>query len=191
MITAKDIFDQINTGTGTKIGVGVHANVKLSGVDVGDKYIDFNFVKDDLVHNKRIWFPSDKIFQNDGESEAEARKRDLNDRLVHIAKFLHIFKGEEVTKTLQAPTFAEYAERAAEMLNEAKNTATLNLKLIYDKEGRYSTFGRFANYVEKYEEGKEPRIKFSDWEIENRSKKSASIDDDIDEPSANSVGNLV
>lgn len=159
-------------GSGRKFPVGVHSKCKVVSVEKGDNFIDFNYESEDgdLYHNKRVWFPSvDKLYPRDGETVAQAFDRDVNERLAHIVKHLRIFLSPEEIEKFQAPDFESFAEKAALVLNDrVLSSKYVNLSLIYDSDGEYSTFGRYPNYIEEYVEGKEPTIGPSDWERKNR-----------------------
>jgi len=182
IITAKEIFDGMNQSSGTKLQVGTHVGVDLTSVEVTDTYIDFNVKKDDLIHNKRIYFPDGDAKPRENESQEAANKRDRNQRLSHIVKFLHIYCGQQAVDTLAAPSVKEFAKKAATLINAKKNTKKINIYLIYDSDGKYSTFPFFARYVEEHLVGKEPTIGPSDWEKEHRmtpsNSESLSVDGD-------------
>ena len=83
---------------------------------------------------------------------------------------MQIFCPKEIVDTFSANTFEDFAKRGVELLNEHKNSTKVNLKLIPDADLEYSTFPNFPSYIEKYVEGEEPKLKFSQWEVDNRLK---------------------
>lgn len=119
------------------------------------------------------------MYPKEGESLEDAKSRDVNERLAHIVKFMDIFLGKEVVDSFAAPNFKSFAEKAAAMLNDSIGNNTVNIKLIYDKDGVFSTFPTFPNYIEKHVPGQEPTIKFSNWELEHRCNPKSTGSSDI------------
>jgi len=172
MITAKEIFSTMNSG-GTKIPAGFHENVKFTGITPGATFFDIGFEKDGKVHNKRVYAPSGPVKTREGEDELAAIKRDRNNRLQHLLKMMRIFMGQDAIDQFEAPDYNSFVERGADMLNRLKDSKTVNLKLIYDKERRYSSFGFFPDYVEEHVLGETHTLKYSKYELEKELNKPA------------------
>lgn len=110
----------------------------------------------------------DKVYPRDGEGPMEAYARNIEEYLAFFAKHMHIFVPEEITENFGADSYQEFAKKATELLNKHKDSAYINLKSIPDSNLLYSTFGKYPNYVEKWEEGVPTRLKYSDWELRER-----------------------
>lgn len=154
-----------------KMGVGIYSNCEVTSVEVGDRFIDFNYKNTDgEISNKRVWFPDiTKITPKEGEDMKTALDRVTKQELGHIVKHMHIFLTPQEINSFSAPDFASFATKAAQMLTPKLKDAKVNLKLIYDAKGEFPTFEKvYTTYIEKYVEGQEPTIKFSKWEKENR-----------------------
>lgn len=168
MYTAKEIKNEF--GGGSKIKVGIHTACKLASVVVGDNFVDFNYESaEGSVHNKRVWFPElSKVYVRENETDQQALERSRKEALAHIVKHMHIFLDKETVDTFSAPDFKSFVLNASRLLEEHKDSSKINLKLIPDSKLEYSTFGRYPDYIEEYEEGKEPTLQFTSWEIQNR-----------------------
>lgn len=109
-----------------------------------------------------------KLYPREGETPQQAFARAEKEYLAHIVKHLHIFLNDEEFNTFAAADIKSFTQKAADLLNARKDTCTLNLKLIYDRDGVFSVFGKYPDYVEKHEEGKEPTLQFTKYEREQR-----------------------
>lgn len=158
-------------GKGSKIPVGIHARCKVTSVEVGDRFIDFNYEDSEgRVNNKRVWFPDiTKITPKDGENIQEALKRRETEDLAHIVKHMHIFLTPEEFNTFSAPDFVSFCKKAETLLTPKLTTKMVNLKLIFDANG-YSTFGRYPDYIQEYVEGQDPTLTYTKYELENKVK---------------------
>lgn len=171
MYKATDLLEK----GGSRIPVGIHENCKVSSVEVGERWIDFNYEKDGATNNKRVWFSTpDKVWTRDGESKEQAFERSKKEDLAHVTKHLHIFLTEEEFENFEAKTYEEFMNKAAAILEDKLDRTTVNLKLIYDKEGMYSEFGRYPDYIEEYVEGEKPTLYYTKYELQNRTTPAAN-----------------
>lgn len=167
------IFNNTLRVNSSKIPVGIHTNCTVESVVLGDKFFDINF-KNDVgeVHNKRLWAPNGnypkKLDDGTIETKEMAVTREEVNNLAHVIKLIHIFLGDEGISKFPALEYEAFLKKAVEVLTPKLSTQTVNLKLIYDADGMYSTFGNFPDYMERHIEGVEPNLKFSKWELENR-----------------------
>lgn len=178
MYNAKSNSEMMPTGTtGKKIPYGIHTNCSLSSVNVTDSYMDFNYEDPEgRVHNKRVWFPdpTKPPTPKDGESVAEAIQRDGQERAQHITLHLkHINPGDDSWMAVSGASLKAYADNAKRYLDLYKGDGKINLKLTLDKDLQWSEFSRFPTYLERFVDGQEPNLRFSAWELENRSPKAA------------------
>jgi len=173
------IFEQeLTPRKGSKIPFGIHTACKVTSIDVTPEYVDLNFEDSEGRHNnKRLWSPKGNyprdIKQPDGtthkETEEEAKTREEKSAITHIVKLLHIFLGAEKLNKISGNTYQEFMENAAKALTPAVLSSRLvNLKLMYDGEGVYAVFGNYPDYVEEHIPGQAPTLKYSKWELENR-----------------------
>jgi len=172
MLFAKEVLDSLSpAGKVSKIPVGIHSNCSVTSVEVGDRYIDFNY-KDSIgrVHNKRVWFPDIKnLYLNDGETTLQALERADKEAFAHMVKHMHIFLPVDTVNTFSAPDLRTAAMRVQSLLSpQVLESKKVNLKLIYDKDGNWSVFGNYPNYIEEFVEGEEPKLQYDKWETENR-----------------------
>lgn len=174
---ASIIFTEDLSSSGSKIPVGIHSNCSLVSVEKGETFYDVNFKDSEgRVNNKRLWQPKGTYpaTNKDGkitETTAEALAREERENMRLIVKLLHIFLGEEGLATVSGSTYDEFMAKGAAILNQKASSKKLNLKLIYDSVGAYSTFGKFVDYVEEYVEGQAPTLSYTPWELQNRVEK--------------------
>lgn len=167
MYKASDLLET----KGSRIPVGIHENCTVKSITVGERYIDFNYEKDGATNNKRVWFTTaDKVWTRDGESKEAAFERSKREDLAHVTKHLHIFLTEDEFGDFEAKTYEEYINKAAAILEDKLDRKKVNLKLCYDKEGMYSEFGRFPDYIEEYKEEQKPTLYFTPYEQKHRLK---------------------
>ena len=174
------IFNDTLKVNGSKMGVGIHEECSVTSITVEDRYFDINFSnKAGEVHNKRLWAPNgnyprtDKV-TNVTETKQQAIEREEASNLSHIVKLLHIFLGEEGVAKFPALEYDDFVEKAASVLNPKFASKKVNLKLIYDGDGSYSTFGNFPDYIEEWT-GSPATLKYSKWELENRLQKKEVV----------------
>lgn len=161
-----------------KIPYGVHTNCSVvSVVALKNEYVDINVEDSEgRVQNKRLWWPNDKypnkIKNADGtqrdETSEETIRRGESNLLIHIVKLMHIFLGKEELEKFPELDFEPFVSQAIKLLTPKLSTKKVNLKLIYDSEGLYSTFGNFPDYIEECVPNQEPNLKYSPWEKDNR-----------------------
>lgn len=173
------IFDEDLSRGGNKIPVGIHSNCKLASVEAGENFYDINFEDSEgRIQNVRLWEPNGKFPRTDKngvtETPAQATARSERENLRHVVKLLHIFAGEESLATVSGD-YPQMMAKAAALLNKLAPTKKLNLKLIYDSLGVYSSFGKFPDYVEQHIEGEEPKLQFTPWELLNRVEPKAQV----------------
>ncbi|WP_333640713.1 hypothetical protein [Mesotoga prima] len=166
---ASIIFDEeLTPKQGLKIPFGIHAACEVVSLEKGDDFVDINFRdSENKTHNKRLWSPKGN-YPKDGETTAQALEREAKRSLSHIVKLMSIFLTENDIKAMPALDYDPFIDKAISMLSNKLSTKKVNLKLIYDSDGVYSTFGNFPDYIEEYVEGQEPTLQYSKWELENR-----------------------
>ena len=176
MFSTQNVNEYLDSSTKrSKLDMGIHSNCYLESVEIsksksGNEFMEFIFDKKDEASyiNQRIWFPNDNPKAFNDETPEEALQREVNSKLAHIVKIMKCFvsdKNAEITAT----TFAEFCEIAKAKIEKSSfKEQALYLKVIYDKDGIYTQFPRFPNYIQKQEEGKDCKLKFSTWEKENR-----------------------
>lgn len=171
LFSAKDLF---NDGPkGSKIGYGIHSEVSVASIGRKEtpnknKFIEIVFEKDGSTIQKTLWEPKGNYPQDD-ETQDEAVSRESKENLRHIAKLLGIFLPPEQLESFPNLDYQNFIDKAIATLTPYLKTKKVNLKVIYDKDGVYTELGRFPDYVELHEVGKEPTLKFSPYEIQNRS----------------------
>lgn len=175
-----NIIFQEDLTRSARIPFGIHTNCKLVSVESGDGYFDINFEDSEAnTHNKRLWQPKGSYPRTDKdgntETTAEAMLREERENMRHVVRLLHIFIGEDALAKVSGKSYEEFMSKAAGILNQKAETKRLNLKLIYDGLGVYSTFGSYPDYVEEYKEGEEPTIKYTPWELTNRTTKKEEV----------------
>lgn len=161
-MNALDFLNDNGDKSQTKLTAAIHEAVKFDGVDIdttGDKpYIDFNVSKDGLVQNKRTWLskPAD---------DAEDWMKDNYKRsFVDLTTWLSCVATEAEMKQIQVPDdLSVYANNLAPLFNSRKGTL-LNVKLVPNKEGKFSEFSRYG-FVQKHIPGQVPTLKYSDYEL--------------------------
>jgi len=131
-----------------------------------------------------------KVYVKENETETQALERKKKEYLAFIVRHMQIFCPKEVVDTFSAPTFEEFAKRGVELLQEHKDSTKVNLKLIPDADLEYSTFPNFPSYIEKHVEGEEPKLKFSQWEVDNRLK-PYEVKKGLATENSSSLGDLV
>lgn len=182
------IFEnELTPKQGVKIPAGIHAAAEVTSIERGDNFVDIN-VKDaeGRTHNKRLWDANGNYPRKDPktgqliETKQEAFEREEKTNLAHLLLIMYIFNGKEAIANLPKLDYDEMVERIIKEVTPKLKTKKVNIKLIYDSENKYSTFGTFPGrvnadgqvadgYIEPYIQGQEPTLKFSAWELANRS----------------------
>jgi hypothetical protein len=172
----KSVNDLIEDSTKrSKMGVGIHSNCNLESIEIAKTkanvdYMEFIFVKkeDNTFMNQRIWFPNPNPKPFDGETPEQALEREIKSKLSHVVKILKTFVSEKDAE-INANSFGEFCSIAKARIEKTNfKNQPVYLKVIYDKDGVFTQFPTFPNYIQKQVEGQECRIKMSAWELENR-----------------------
>lgn len=164
MIKANRLME--DTGEGLKIPVGIHGDVNFLGLKKDSTWWDILFVRPSTrqtIH-KRLFQPRGE-FVNPDETPQEALEREMDTNLKHVVHLLREFLGDENTAQLEAPDYDSFMEMSADYLNQFIGEQVW-LKVIPDKKGKYPDLGRYPNYVERYVDGVECKLKFTKKELE-------------------------
>jgi hypothetical protein len=173
MYQAELIFnEELTPKLGAKIPFGIHSNCKVVSIEKGEtesnSYVDINFEDSEgRSHNKRLWQPKGS-YPRDNESQEEALVREERRNLAHLVRLAHIFMGESRLKELSGNSYNEFVTKAVKLLNPTLKTKAVNLKLTYDRDGAYSEFSNYPDYIEEHVPGQEPTLQYSKWEKDNR-----------------------
>lgn len=192
LFSAADLFNEGSKTT--KLPYGIHTEVSVKSVSRKEtpnknKFVEILFEKDGATIQKTLWTPKGDypLKNSDGvliETKEEATLRESKENLRHIAKLLGIFLPPEKLESFPNLNYENFIDKAITTLTPILNTKKVNLKVIYDSDGVYTELGRFPDYVELYQEGVEPTLKYSTYELQNRSTpkaKSAPKKNDLEE----------
>lgn len=192
MINAGTVQQSMQLQTPRKLGVGTHEKCKVTSIEIGDNYIDFNYEhpESNAYGNKRVYFPDiTKVYPREYTNEAGekvmetpamALVRDTNQKAEHLVGHAAIFLTPEQIAKIVAPDFPSFAKMIKAVLDPVLDTQYVNLLCIYDSDGRYSTFGNYFNYIERWEEGKPCSLQPSKWEAANRMTRKEQPKVDVD-----------
>lgn len=161
-MNAKEFLDNNGPKEGTKLSAAIHEGVTFKGVEIDlseDKpFLDLNVEKEGKVHNRRIWLSRPSDDAEDWIKEGyERNKVDLTTWLSGVAT------EEEMKRIEVLDDLKDYANSLVTILNSKKG-ALLNIKLIPNKEGKFSEFPRYQKYVEKHIPGQPSKLKYSAYE---------------------------
>jgi len=136
MLFAKEFLDG-NDSQGKKMSVGIHTACTVTSVEVGDRWIDFNYAAPTgEVHNKRVWFPElDKVRLNEGESLVDGLKRAEEEEFGHIVKHMRIFLSPDEINQFAASDLRSAAMKCQALLAPRLASKKVNIKILYDKDG--------------------------------------------------------
>lgn len=158
----------------SRMSVGIHSNCYLDTVEIAKSksnvdFMDFIFVKkdDNSTTTQRIWFPNGNPQPVNGESPEQALEKEIKGKLAHIVKIMNCFVNKD--SDINAGSFMEFCEIAKSKIEKSGyKTQPVYLKLIYDKDGIFTQFPKFPNYIQKQVDGEPCMIEISKWEKENR-----------------------
>lgn len=160
-------FDSEFEETLVSIPVGIHTNVSVKSVEIGDTYFDINFEDDKKrTMRHRVFEPNGKFPNTKNgvtESTEEAIIREERDKAAVLSKLVKIFEAPRVI----SENYFDYVEKCVKALTPRLSKAKVNLKLIYDADFKFSRVPNWS-FIEKYVEGEEPTLAYSEWELANR-----------------------
>jgi hypothetical protein len=163
-IQAKFYYTDVLPNSGARLEVGIHEGAEFQGLVKDTDFHEIKFTKDGKAITKRLRRPT--AIPKDGESDADALTRSIDANLRHVVKLLLLTEGDKFLDTFEAPDYDAFMAKAVEVLNKHRGFK-VNLKVTPDyKESKYAELGYFTDYIEKYEEGKEPTLRFSKKEEE-------------------------
>ena len=147
---------------------GIYYNYKLVKLDELDRRIEFRFEKPETnsYMTYSIWLTSAVPLQTEEE------KLTFQNRVVaKIGKLLYLFVPDSIADDISANSLSAYAEKAIAVISAYKDSTTVNLGLIYNKDGKYTEVSSYG--IEQYTKEGETRITFTEWEKKNRMTKSS------------------
>lgn len=163
MINIKENVDKLKGG-GSSIPAGIHENVVVESVEVGNTYIDIH-LKDSSgrVKKDRLFDPDEKyVTPKDGESKEEAFKRVVNDASQVLLQYVVSATDFELPGTVS--TYADLKKLAGKALEKAVHP--VNLKMVpHRTEPTWSDFPKYAPYVERFKEGFPATLRYSKYEL--------------------------
>ncbi len=173
LFNADEIYEEYSAPKAGKIPVGIHQAVKVVSVEADKDYIvDINFEDaQGRKQNKRLWYPKGNYPDKEkGETPEQAKNREARQNLAHLTRLLHIFDGPDSLKKFpKGLNYESFIDEAIKVLKPKLSKKTINLKVLYDKDGVYTEiFGKFPSYMEEHIPGQEPTIEISEWEQKNR-----------------------
>lgn len=171
-----DIDDLLKGEGGKYLGYGIHTNVAVTTVErgkspKGNVFVKIEFSKDGSKISKTLWQPKGE-YPQDGETSEDAKLREERENLRIIAALLKIFLSPEEKESFPKLEYDKFIDKAIAVLTPKLKYKTVNIKVVYDSKGEYTELSRY-DAIEAYVEGEEPTIKFSDWELQNRSTRKA------------------
>lgn len=150
----------------------------------GNEYMDFTFkTSENETHRHRVWAPKpDSAYVRDGETQEEAGKREINERLAQIVQIATPHLGGKPLN-LVTNSFADFCTKVSQKIKSNVGKVNLTLKLILDSKKEYVQVPRYGVFIERYEEGSKSRLKFSKWERENALKRPQAPENVLDNSS--------
>jgi hypothetical protein len=169
IIDNKEVLDSQAKSGGVKMDVGIHQNCSLS-LEKGDNYVDVIFTNPEGQEiNQRIWdWDETKFKTQDGQDRQEMLKDIATRQAAHMAQLNRILLGPDSSSITGSPN--EFRDKTYAALKDKVNNAKFNVKVRLDKNSMYTEIGK-APAVEEYKENTPPSIKFTNWEINNRTKR--------------------
>lgn len=150
-----------------KLDVGIHTNVKLTGIEIGNSYFEITFTGENGYATKRVFEPTiDYVYPREGESNLEALERMQGENLSVLSKLLSIYLTIENFERFEAPTYKEFVAKAKQTLDPIKGKKGFNLKVRLDKNKVYPELGYGTEWFEEYKEGEASNLAFTPREIE-------------------------
>ena len=178
----------------SKFGAGIQENAELTEVTLGEtqsgkKFLDFIFTRKETqeFHNKRVWYPGDTPRVRDGETEAQAAQREVNEALEHIISIVETYLPSDKA-AIMANNFEDFCKKAQKKLKGHFEGKKVRVKILYDQNGVYTQFAKFPPYVELQLEGQRSRLKISRWEQENRMTPADGPSTDLPFTNSNDLG---
>lgn len=169
-----NIDDLLSSPKGSYLGQGIHTNVTVKSISRKDtpnknKFVEILFEKDGATIAKPLWEPKG-AYPNEKENETteDAIAREKRENLTHIAKILNIFLTPEQKTVFPNLDYNNFIDKAIAVVTPLLPNKKVNLKVIYNSDGVYTELGKYPDYVELFEEGQEPKIAFTPYEITHR-----------------------
>jgi len=164
MIQAKLHFSEGNSNS-QQFPAGIHTAVSFTGMARNQDWWELMYAKNGYTISKYLFAPKGKFTYED-ETPEDAFQREMSANIDHVVHLLRIVVGDEQAARVEAETYDEFMDLAAGILNEYKGFE-VNLKVTPNKKKpEYTELGKYPSYVEKYTEGRAPKIKFSKKELE-------------------------
>lgn len=174
----KDLLGEMDAPKGVKIPRGIHTQIKLKDIEIGENYIDIYFENQTgQTINRRLWIPElAKTKAWDKMSVQETYETQIKNASYHLIDLVKNLVSEEVAGNLSAPDLKGLAIAAKTAVMPVKNTNLLNLKVITTEDGKYPEISKYVGYLERYVPGQEPTLTFKPSEL----KKMNQIQTDSD-----------
>lgn len=149
--------------------IGIHQDCFVLSAEVvkgeGNPYMSISFIQpvSNSVADKRIYFPDGNAQTRDGETQEEANKRNITNRLAHVTMITDAVLDDKY-KDFTAASFEEFVTTAVQRIKQYGMKTPVVIKLVPNSKG-YSSFPNYADGVARQVEGKTP-LTFSKKELE-------------------------
>jgi hypothetical protein len=173
-------------GTGTRLKpMNIYTKIALKDIEVEDGFVEITFVDPEtrLVAINRLWepkgkFPNEKT-NSDGtktkETVEEAKTREMISNLSHLTTLVELAFGKDAKNNMAAEDYNSFVNLAITLLKPIYEKGLFNLKVVMDENG-YAKIGRYPrSYIELYQEGVAPSLKFDPYEIATAAKAKPAI----------------
>jgi hypothetical protein len=160
-------------GSVQKIPVGIHT-VKFAGITFNGSYVDINFEDNEgrRLH-KRLFDP----FNVDSVSVGSVQEKideNVKRNLTLLVTILRTVASDDVARGLDFPSYDEFIKGVSTILDEYRGTL-VNIKVVPDwRERRYPELAKYG-FIEKYQEGVEPTLKFSEKQVQEIAEYEANL----------------
>lgn len=164
MIQAR-LYFQEGSSTGSQFPAGIHSAVEFTGMVRNQDWWELTYAKNGYTISKYLFAPKGK-FTYDDETPEDAFLREMNANIDHVVHILRIVLGDEKAAMVEDETYDGFMEKSATILSDYKG-ALVNLKVgVNKKKPEYTELSKYPSYVERFVEGREPKLKFSKREQE-------------------------
>lgn len=164
MTTTFSINDLRRKETMPKIAdPGIYSRLKLTKAEKDDDKFKYTFELSDgsAYTDTAIFYKPNSSYTKSVEDQQKA----MIEKIIEIADA--VGNPMELAKLPPSATYINLMETIHRYIESKVNFGIVNMKIVLDKDGDYANPAAFG-FIEKWTEGATPKLRFSNWEIDNK-----------------------
>lgn len=164
-------FDEAGTSGGAVFPAGIYKGAIFNGMYRNQDWWELSFSSPEGHSITKYLNTPTGQYPYGEETPEDALQREADDNIRYVVKALRVVAGDEIASSVATEDYESFMAQSASILLPLKGTL-VNLKILPNaKKPEFTDLPRRASryplysYIERYEEGEEPKLKFTKREL--------------------------